>query len=370
MVVHMSSLLDIFLLPNFYMFLSMVSIPILLAVNGRKKLSGNRGYIILLLGTGLLSLGSFIEIFDELPIGDFLDYYTFAGLAADKSRMLVLFVPSIFLVGLGLSYWLPDIKRLSNEIDRRTNAEQEMLNLLREMEVLTRKEEEANQAKGEFLATMSHELRTPLNAVIGFAEVLNMPDFKRTEQQKEEYLSIIVDSGKHLLSLINDILDLSKLDQGKLNLSYSTFNISDEILSIIETLKLSAKEKNIELQQNLMDLEISSDQRLFKQIILNILSNAIKFSPEKSFVNISAEPANDGVCITVKDNGIGMTDEEILKVMEPFVQIENTYTRTIEGSGLGLSLVSRFLKLLGGEMKISSVKGRGTTVRLFFPNFN
>jgi signal transduction histidine kinase len=229
--------------------------------------------------------------------------------------------------------------------------------------------EAADRAKSAFLATMSHELRTPLNAVIGFAELIDQEAFGPVAARYKEYGGLIVKSGRHLLKIINDILDLAKLQSGKTELMLEPV---DPALSIHEAATLLANraaEKGVLLQHE-PDAKlpsIAADSTRLHQVLINLISNAIKFTPSGGTVAVRAWRASAGVVIEVADTGIGIAPEDLPKALEPFGQVENAITRTYEGTGLGLPLAKNLVELHGGSFEIASEVGRGTAVRITFP---
>ncbi|NVJ70061.1 MAG: hypothetical protein HWE08_06895 [Alphaproteobacteria bacterium] len=231
--------------------------------------------------------------------------------------------------------------------------------------------EMANQAKSEFLANMSHELRTPLNAILGFSEMMEHQVFgKLGAPQYDEYVGHINESGKLLLDIINDILDLSKVESGRLILKEQPINIADlfDDISTLMTPRASAKNVKITLQCP-ADLPIlHGDRRLFKQILLNVVGNAVKFTNRDGTIQLDAEVNQAGsIVVKVRDNGIGMTAEELEVALTPFGQAGSTMTRSHEGTGLGLPLVKSLMELHGGMLELASEKGVGTTVTMLFP---
>ena len=274
----------------------------------------------------------------------------------------------LIFVAIGLSLSLPSIKLLREEISRRAKAEEELKLTLSEIQILAEKAERANTAKSNFLASMSHELRTPLNAIIGFAEMMALPNLVNSKERQQEYHEIIVKSGRHLLALINDILDLSKIEEGKFKRSISDCCVNDILREALETIHLPAREKNLTLAVSQAEVRLVSDEKLLKQIFINLLSNAVKFSKEGGEIEIVFDDHSGGLSVMVKDHGIGMTDNELARVTEPFFQVEEAYNRTVGGSGLGMALVKRFVEFLEGELIISSIKDEGTIINLEIPN--
>ncbi|TMH70430.1 MAG: GAF domain-containing protein [Betaproteobacteria bacterium] len=229
--------------------------------------------------------------------------------------------------------------------------------------------EVANKHKSEFLANMSHELRTPLNAIIGFSEVLIERMFGEVNEKQADYLKDIHESGKHLLSLINDILDLSKIEAGRMDLEVSTFHLPSALSNAMTLIRERAQRHSIQLRLD-VDPRISefqADERKVKQILLNLLSNAVKFTPDGGRVDVSAKLDTTKVAIAVKDTGIGIAPEDQSAVFEEFKQVGRDYTRKAEGTGLGLALTKRFVELHGGEISLASSLGQGSTFTVTLP---
>ncbi len=230
---------------------------------------------------------------------------------------------------------------------------------------------DANRAKSNFLALMSHELRTPLNAIIGFSEVLHSELFgPHVIPRYREYSEDINGAGKHLLALINDILDLSKSEAGKLDLFCEQLDLEEMGAECFRLITDRASEQNITLFKDI-DADfplLYADKLRVKQILLNLLSNAVKFTPSGGLVRLSAEiTAEGGIVLSVSDTGIGMAPESIPKALEPFRQIDSPLSRKVEGTGLGLSLVKNLAELHGARIFIESVLNVGTRVRISFP---
>jgi two-component system cell cycle sensor histidine kinase PleC len=229
----------------------------------------------------------------------------------------------------------------------------------------------ASRAKTNFLALMSHELRTPLNAIIGFSEVLSAEIFgAHTVPRYRDYAGDIHGAGKHLLALINDILDLSKFESGKLDLHAETIDLGEMFHECIRMVAERAQTRGVRLASGPPPKfpQIEADRLRVKQIVLNLLSNAVKFTPAGGNVSLCAEVTpHGGVCIAVADTGIGMSPEQIPLAMEPFRQIGSPMSRTEEGTGLGLALVKAMAEQHGGMIDIESAISKGTTVRVTFP---
>ena len=242
--------------------------------------------------------------------------------------------------------------------------------LFHEIEDKSRQLEAANQHKSEFLANMSHELRTPLNAIIGFSEVLLERMFGELNDKQDDYLKDIFTSGKHLLSLINDILDLSKIEAGRMELELSTFEVASAIANAMTLIRERATQHGITLEMEVAPEigERRADERKFKQILLNLLSNAVKFTPDGGRVEVHAAVAgNDVLEVTVSDTGIGIALADQAAVFEEFKQVGRHYTNKQEGTGLGLTLTKRFVELHGGTLQVASTLGRGSTFTFTIP---
>jgi signal transduction histidine kinase len=241
--------------------------------------------------------------------------------------------------------------------------------LFQEIEEKSRQLEVANRHKSEFLASMSHELRTPLNAVIGFSEVLLERMFGQINDKQDEYLQDILSSGRHLLSLINDILDLAKIEAGRMDLEVADFHLPQAIDNAITLVKERASRRAIVLQASVDPRlgEIKGDERKVKQVLLNLLSNAIKFTPEGGRVDVNAALAGDVAEVSVTDTGVGIAAEDHEAVFEEFRQVGTDYAKKHEGTGLGLTLSRRFVELHGGRIWVKSELGQGATFTFTLP---
>jgi GAF domain-containing protein len=241
--------------------------------------------------------------------------------------------------------------------------------LFREIEDKSRQIEAANRHKSEFLANMSHELRTPLNAIIGFSEVLGERLFGELNEKQAEYTEDILSSGRHLLSLINEILDLSKVEAGRMELELATFDLPLAIDNARTFVRERATRHGINLDVTVDERlgDFIGDERKIKQILLNLLSNAVKFTPEGGRIGINARQADGSVEISVSDTGIGIAPEDQPKIFEEFRQVGSDNAHKVEGTGLGLTLAKKFVELHGGRIWVTSEVGKGSTFSFSLP---
>ena len=281
----------------------------------------------------------------------------------------------ILLLGFGASH--SQLTFLHRKVKK---AEEEAKAALLErnaaLETANRNLDQANRTKSAFLANMSHELRTPLNAIIGFSEVLEDQTFGPLNAKQTKYVCNVRNSGKHLLNMINDILDLSKIEAGKLELRREKFPLGATVDGIMGIVQVLANKKSITLKYEIDPVlqEIEADPKHFKQVLYNLLSNAVKFTPEGGKVNLSALPQEGAepdsrqyVRISVSDTGIGIASEDHSKVFSEFQQVDESYSRQQEGTGLGLALSKKLVELHGGEIWFTSEKGRGSTFTFTIP---
>jgi signal transduction histidine kinase len=230
--------------------------------------------------------------------------------------------------------------------------------------------EVANKHKSAFLASMSHELRTPLNAIIGFSEVLIARLFGELNEKQDDYLKDIHTSGKHLLNLINDVLDLSKVEAGRMDLERSPFDLPTALADAMTLIRERATKHGIHLGLAVAPElgTITADERKFKQILLNLLSNAVKFTPDGGRVDVKATHVDGALQVAVSDTGIGIAAEDQQAVFEEFRQVGGDYTKKQEGTGLGLALTRRFVELHGGRIWVESAIGKGSTFYFTIPD--
>ena len=241
--------------------------------------------------------------------------------------------------------------------------------LFREIEDKSRQIEAANRHKSEFLANLSHELRTPLNAIIGFSEVLGERLFGELNEKQAEYTDDILTSGRHLLSLINEILDLSKVEAGRMELELATFDLPLAIDNARTFVRERATRHGITLDVTVDERlgEFVGDERKIKQILLNLLSNAVKFTPEGGRIEMKARQADGSVEISVTDTGIGIAPDDQPKIFEEFRQVGTDYAHKTEGTGLGLTLAKKFVELHGGRIWVESEVGKGSKFTFTLP---
>lgn len=256
------------------------------------------------------------------------------------------------------------VQSVVRDIAERKAAEEALKNINKELE-------RALLVKDEFLANMSHELRTPLNGILGFSEMLLSNQFGTLSERQNKYISSIESSGKHLLGLINDLLDLAKIDAGKLDITLENVVISELCQSSLMFVKQMALNKNIQLsfEQDMTYPYVVGDQRRLKQILVNLLSNAVKFTPEHGRVTLRvvADPAKDCIDFAVEDTGIGISQADLLRLFKPFTQVDSSLARQHEGTGLGLALVQKLAELHGGGVSVQSEIDKGSIFTVCIP---
>ncbi len=263
--------------------------------------------------------------------------------------------------------------------DRSRSGDHEVVAVLRDISerkvteqaigIARAEQERANAAKSRFLATMSHELRTPLNAIIGFSEMLTNDELVLQPARRLEYAKLINESGRHLLSVVNGILDMSKMETGNFEITPEPFAPAQAVVGCCDLLALKARDAGVEIKTRIAsDLpEIVGDRRAFSQILINLISNAIKFTPRGGCITVSAQCEGARLAVTVEDTGVGIGESDLPRLGEAFFQARASYDRRHDGSGLGLSIVKGLVKLHGGDIDIRSRLGEGTRVTVWLP---
>ena len=253
------------------------------------------------------------------------------------------------------------LKVLKDNIKERTRT----LELIRQQ---NKKILEADKIKNEFLANMSHELRTPLNAIIGFSEVLSLTIFGDLNKKQAEYINDIHSSGTHLLGMINDLLDLAKIESGKMEVNMEFFDVKDAMEEAVNLIKFLAEKKTINLKINFnsKNIKINADKRKFHQILYNLLSNAIKFTPEGGNVTLGSSCKKNDIEIFVKDDGTGIASEYHKKIFEKFHQVGNFAEKT-GSTGLGLTITRELIEMHGGKIRVESKEGKGANFIFTLP---
>jgi signal transduction histidine kinase len=333
----------------------------------------------------------FIAVFSTAAVFLLLFQDSFPSLVPLERDFKIRFLISFCLVTfLSVFYELVRQKYQEGVEERQAKLEDEKRNL----QAAKRAAEQASIAKSEFLANMSHELRTPLNHIIGFTELVVDKAAGDLNAQQEEYLGDVLTSSRHLLSLINDILDLSKVEAGKMELHLSDVHLRSLLENSLIMFKEKALKHGLQLSTDLDGIpeRIRADERKLKQIIYNLLSNAIKFTPDGGAVRLSAQPlfyldagwvapagrrvdvpfhpaaAGDWIDISIRDTGIGLKKENLERIFAPFEQADNSASRKYQGSGLGLSLTKNFVELHGGRIWAQSEgEGRGSLFSFLIP---
>ncbi|MFN3585125.1 ATP-binding protein [Phenylobacterium sp.] len=271
-----------------------------------------------------------------------------------------------------------EARRLKEEELRRAvvnleRSQEQLSELARKYEIEKIRAEGASQAKSEFLANMSHELRTPLNAINGFSEIMVAEMYGPLgDGRYRDYARDILNSGQHLLALINDILDMSKIEAGKMNMRFDPCSIEEIAEDALRLVRNRAESAGLQLVLDFVELpDVEADYRAIKQVLLNLLSNAIKFTPRGGKITVRAErrddPRGERVKISVQDTGIGIAPDDLARLARPFEQVESQHSKTQQGSGLGLALTKAFVEMHGGLLDLKSTPGQGTTASFALP---
>lgn len=311
-----------------------------------------------------LAVSLFLKTMNKLGDGE-VPIHKDIAIGRNANRMLYIMTGLLFVYIIGLVFLQQQtrVRTLQILLHDRSSALKLVDKKSVELEAALLDVESASRAKSEFLANVSHELRTPLNAILGFSELLKEDSSGVSNEKQQNYLNRIYSSGERLLELVNDIIDLSKIDAGSVGLGLSEFNLSDIVNNIFSIFKERAENKNIKVTAKIENgvKDIIADVGKIKQILSCLLSNAIKFTPAGGSIHIRAQaPQADFVEVSVEDTGIGIKPEDIPKLFKPFSLLEPVYTKTTKGTGLGLALAKGLVELHGGKIWVESKYGKGS----------
>jgi signal transduction histidine kinase/DNA-binding response OmpR family regulator len=313
-----------------------------------------------------VSLGSFIGYVVMLMLMGQATFWNEAMFLAVTRMLFLSGALASFIVGIAnLQEKRLRIRQLETEESRKV---EELTRLAQELEDANRRIREADRMKSQFLATMSHELRTPMNSIIGFSEILSERLANQIEPKHLGFLKHIHTSGRHLLGIINDILDLSKIEAGKMEIYPEVFAVGPVIESVCQVMRgMSSQHPAIVTEVEPGLPEIETDLAKFKQVLFNLLSNAVKFSPPGSQIKVRTTLSGGSVTVSVRDHGIGIDPAHHALIFEEFRQVDSTVRREFGGTGLGLALVKKFIELQGGRVSVESSLGAGSTFSFTLP---
>lgn len=312
------------------------------------------------------------QIAAMMTLGSLRDYSKAASSLLEQIRPGLSTALSNMLSGEKTALMAKSLKNKNMELEAQANELEAMTVSLKqhneELDIQSKRLKEANTMKSEFLSNMSHELRTPLNSVMALSGVLKMNIEKRLGPEEVEYLDVIERNGRRLLDLINDILDLSKIEAGHMNVVLSSFSLTTLIENILDSLRPLAREKKLDLimDSNIDQTEIQSDEKRVHQILMNLVGNAIKFT-ETGTVTVRVTRSDEAVFVDISDTGIGISEKDLAYIFEEFKQVDGSTSRRHEGTGLGLAIAQKISQKLGGSISVESKPGKGTTFTLTLP---
>lgn len=258
--------------------------------------------------------------------------------------------------------------RTAELMNSNREMEQRIVERTAELAAAMDKAQEADRLKSAFLATMSHELRTPLNSIIGFTGILKQELAGPLNNEQKKQLTMVMNSSRHLLLLINDVLDISKIEAGQLDLLYTEFELKDLVANSVRSITPAAEKKGLEIKVFLSSQvdHVYGDRLRLEQVLLNLLSNAVKFT-DRGYIEIDCRPEGKYCSISVRDTGIGIAEESLKSLFRPFSQLDTGLTRKYEGSGLGLSICKKLIEMMSGSISVDSEPGKGSTFKVLFP---
>ena len=308
----------------------------------------------------------------QSPSGAPAGYLNWTEVKPGTQFVKLMIMPALIMAALIGCVVVVIVKRCFALAEDLATHEEDLETQVNSLEASRTKAQAADRAKSEFLATMSHELRTPLNAIIGFSQIISEQRLGPDQQDKYvEYARDINDSGQHLLSIINNVLDLSKIEAGKFDLYFEDVHVEELIKSSARFVENKSRneEKSIIIEISDQNTQINVDTGAIRQVLINLLSNAVKFSPENTIIRVKSFVCSkrDGIVLEVADEGIGISEDQIDHVLAPFSQADASHTRSHQGTGLGLPIAKRLSELHGGTLEITSALEKGTTVRIILP---
>lgn len=248
-----------------------------------------------------------------------------------------------------------ELQRLNKQLEKRVSDR------TRELEIAKEKAEQASQAKTQFLSRVSHELRTPMNAILGFSQLLEMNKDANLNEEQAEYVAEILKGGHHLLSLINELLDITRIERGQIKLNNETFSVKQIFSETIPLIQPLLDEKSVQISNQVCldkDITIQTDKTRFKQVLLNLISNAAKYNHDSGSITLNCTSDNQNLLISIKDTGIGIPQDKVDSIFMPFIRVD-PYS-PVDGSGIGLAVCKQIVEAMGGEIGVESMNGLGS----------